>query len=83
MSGLRVLIVDDERPARQKLRRLVTADPDVGAVFEASDGARALELILVRVARHRAARRGQCQGWDGFGVIEAARPRRTAGTWCS
>ena len=73
MSGLRVLIVDDERPARQKLRRLVTADPDVGAVFEASDGARALELIrsespdivLLDVAM---------PGVDGFGVIEALDP---------
>ena len=73
MSGLRVLIVDDERPARQKLRRLVTADPDVGAVFEAADGARALELIrsespdivLLDVAM---------PGVDGFGVIEALDP---------
>lgn len=73
MSGLRVLIVDDERPARQKLRRFVSADPDVEAVFEAADGLRALELIrsespdivLLDVAM---------PGVDGFGVVEALDP---------
>jgi two-component system LytT family response regulator len=73
VSGLRVLIVDDERPARQKLRRFVSADPDVEAVFEAADGLRALELIrsespdivLLDVAM---------PGVDGFGVVEALDP---------
>jgi two-component system LytT family response regulator len=73
VSGLRVLIVDDERPARQKLRRFLAADPDVGAVFEAPDGVRALELIqsespdlvLLDVAM---------PGVDGFGVVEALDP---------
>jgi two-component system LytT family response regulator len=73
VSGLRVLIVDDERPARQKLRRLVAADPGVGAVFEAPDGLRAVELIrsespdvvLLDV---------EMPGVDGFGVVEALDP---------
>jgi two-component system, LytTR family, response regulator len=70
VSGLKVLIVDDERPARQKLRRLLAADPGVDAVFEAPDGLRAVELIrsespdvvLLDV---------QMPGVDGFGVVEA------------
>jgi two-component system LytT family response regulator len=73
VSGLRVLIVDDERPARQKLRRFLAADPDVEAVFEAPDGVRALELIrsespdlvLLDVTM---------PGVDGFGVVEALDP---------
>jgi two-component system LytT family response regulator len=68
--ALKVLIVDDERPARQKIRRLVSADPDVLAVFEAADGVRAVELIreespdmiLLDI---------QMPGVDGFGVLEA------------
>jgi two-component system LytT family response regulator len=70
MSGLTVLIVDDERPARQKLRRLLAGDADVKAVFEAPDGLRAVELIrsespdvvLLDV---------EMPGVDGFGVVEA------------
>lgn len=70
---LRVLIVDDERPARQKLRRLVAADPAVEAVFEAADGVGALELVraespdilLLDV---------QMPGVDGFGVVDALDP---------
>jgi two-component system LytT family response regulator len=67
---LKVLIVDDERPARQKMRRLVSADPDVRAVFEAADGVRALEqirnespdVVLLDI---------QMPGVDGFGVLDA------------
>jgi two-component system, LytTR family, response regulator len=73
VSGLKLLIVDDERPARQKLRRLVSADPDVGAVFEAADAPAAVELIrsespdivLLDV---------EMPGVDGFGVLEALDP---------
>lgn len=42
---MRVVIVDDEAPARDKLRRWLTEQPDVDVVAEAADGVRAVELI--------------------------------------
>ncbi len=39
---LRLLIVDDEPPARARLRRLLAARPDVQVVGEATDGLQAL-----------------------------------------
>ncbi len=41
---MRVLIVDDELPARAKLRRLLQGEPDIAAIFEAADGFQALDL---------------------------------------
>ncbi|CAN7273116.1 response regulator [Pseudoduganella sp. LjRoot289] len=40
---MRVLIVDDERPARDKLRRLLAQETDIAAIEEARDGVEALE----------------------------------------
>lgn len=40
-----VLIVDDEQPARQRLRRLLDAHPDLEIIGEADNGQKALELI--------------------------------------
>lgn len=42
---MRVLIVDDERPARERLRRLLAAFDDVQVVGEARDGEEALGLV--------------------------------------
>lgn len=42
---MRVLVVDDEPAARAKLRRLLAAHADVGAVFEAADAPAALALL--------------------------------------
>ncbi len=42
---LRVLIADDEAPARAKVRRFVERDSDVAVIFEARDGAAALSVI--------------------------------------
>jgi two-component system LytT family response regulator len=42
---MRVLIIDDERPARDKLRRLLAQEPDVSAIEEARDGVEALEKL--------------------------------------
>jgi len=42
---MRILIVDDERPARDKLRRLLAQEPDVSAIEEARDGVEALEKL--------------------------------------
>jgi two-component system LytT family response regulator len=42
---MRVMIVDDERPARDKLRRLLEQEPDISAIEEARDGVEALERL--------------------------------------
>ncbi|USX29128.1 response regulator [Oxalobacteraceae bacterium OTU3CINTB1] len=42
---MRLLIVDDERPARDKLRRMLALEPDIGAIEEARDGIEALEML--------------------------------------
>jgi two-component system LytT family response regulator len=42
---MRVLIVDDETPARDKLRRLLARESGIEAVAEAADGAEALARI--------------------------------------
>lgn len=44
---MRILIVDDERPARDKLRRLLALEADVSAIDEAADGVAALERLPV------------------------------------
>lgn len=44
-ARIRTLIVDDEEPARGRLRRLLDEVPDVDVVGEAEDGERALERI--------------------------------------
>ena len=70
MTPLRVLIVDDEAFARQRLRRLLTEQPDVEIVGEAANGREAVALItthnpdvvLLDVQMPRI---------DGFGVLRA------------
>ena len=45
---MRILIVDDERPARDKLRRLLTqqaAQFGIGTILDAADGVQALSMI--------------------------------------
>lgn len=42
---LRAIVVDDEEPARHRLKALLEAVPDVAVVAEASDGEQALERI--------------------------------------
>src|SRR4029453_2038839 len=70
VTALRVLIVDDEAFARQRLRRLLTEQPDVEVVGEAANGREAVSLItthnpdvvLLDVQMPRV---------DGFGVLRA------------
>ena len=70
MSALRILIVDDEAPARERLRRLLAGLEDVQVVGEAGDGIEAVELIeaqrpdLVLLDI-------QMPELDGFGVVQA------------
>jgi two-component system LytT family response regulator len=71
---LRVLVVDDEAPARAALEALVAADPEVELVGSCADGERALqalrahapEIVLLDV---------RMPGLDGFEVMRAAGPR--------
>jgi two-component system LytT family response regulator len=67
---IRVLVVDDEAPARQRVIDLLQRDDQVGAVLEASEGQAAVEsildnrpdLVLLDV---------QMPELDGLGVVEA------------
>ena len=67
---MRVLIVDDEAPARAKLRRLLAAEPDVTIVGEAANGREAIDLIG-RLSPEVVFLDVQMPLLDGFGVIEA------------
>jgi two-component system LytT family response regulator len=42
---IRVLVVDDEAPARQRLFDLLKKDPEVGSILEAANGKAAVEII--------------------------------------
>lgn len=42
---MHLLIVDDERPARDRLRRMLALAPGIGSVREAADGVEALRMI--------------------------------------
>jgi two-component system LytT family response regulator len=67
---MRALIVDDEAPARAKLRRLLESEPGVEVVGEAGTGREAVaaikhdepDIVFLDI---------QMPGLDGFGVLEA------------
>src|SRR5579871_3303364 len=70
LENIKVLVVDDEAPARQRLLDLLRRDPQVGTILEACNGEDAVELIedhhpdLVFLDV-------QMPELDGLGVIEA------------
>ena len=70
MDRIRVLIVDDEAPARAKLRRFLAADPEVEVVGEAGSGTEAVEAVRA-LAPDVVFLDIQMPGLDGFGVVAA------------
>ena len=69
-AGMRVLIVDDEAPARAKMRRYVSEYPDIEIVGEAETGVEAVERIA-ELQPELVFLDVQMPELDGFGVIEA------------
>lgn len=65
---VRVLIVDDERLARQRVRRLVQSEADVEVVGEAASGHEAVALIR-ELRPDLVCLDVQMPGLDGFGVL--------------
>jgi CheY-like chemotaxis protein len=71
---LRTLVVDDEAPARRRIRRLLADEPDVTVVGECGDGASAVsaiaatrpDLVFLDV---------QMPERDGFDVVKALPPK--------
>jgi two-component system, LytTR family, response regulator len=70
VERIRVLIVDDEPPARAKLSRFLAADPEVEVVGEAASGTEALEAVE-ELAPALVFLDVQMPGLDGFGVLAA------------
>lgn len=74
----RAIVVDDEPLARERLRRLLEAEPDVRVVAECASGREAVrevlaqrpDLLLLDV---------QMPGIDGFGVLRELRSQAEAG----
>lgn len=67
---LRALVVDDEAPARAKVRRLLAAEPRVEIVGEAADGLEAVALIQA-LKPDLLILDIQMPGLTGFEVLEA------------
>jgi len=69
-EGVRVLVADDEAPARQRLIDLLVRDSQVKEVLEAGDGQTAVEIIE-RAAPDLVFLDVQMPELDGLGVIDA------------
>jgi len=68
MNPLRVLVIDDERIARDGLQQLLSADPGIEVIGEAADGNSAIDAIR-RLKPDVVFLDVQIPGVDGFGVI--------------
>jgi two-component system, LytTR family, response regulator len=68
-NAYRILVVDDEQPARQRLRELIQGDPDVGELTEVENGLDAVEEILQK-RPDIVFLDVQMPGLDGLGVID-------------
>jgi two-component system LytT family response regulator len=70
VKPMQILLVDDEAPARARLRRLLAGVQDVQIVGEAVDGLQAVEMVE-RLNPDLVLLDVQMPGLDGFGVIQA------------
>lgn len=68
--AMRTLIVDDEAPARERLKRLLANIQAVDVIGEAKDGVQALEMIEAQ-SPDLMLLDIQMPGLDGFAVVEA------------
>ena len=74
-DSIRVLVVDDEQPARKRLTEMLRKDQDVGEILEAPNGVAAVaqiqeqrpDVVFLDV---------QMPGMDAFGVIDALGPEK-------
>lgn len=73
MSKLRVLIVDDEALSRQRVRRLLLAEPDAEVIGECADGREAVEAIR-RARPDLVCLDVQMPTLDGFAILQAIAP---------
>src|SRR5947208_15936164 len=71
--NLEVVIVDDERIGRQRLRRLLAKEPEVEVVAECADGSTAVEAVKEH-APDLLFLDIQMPGVDGFQVIDFIAP---------
>src|SRR5262249_17226035 len=74
MSKIRVVIVDDENPARRKVSRFLAAEEDFEIAGEACTGLEAVRLIE-SLSPDLVFLDVQMPGLDGFGVIESLKIR--------
>ena len=72
-TSVRVLVVDDEAPARLRIIDLLRKDAGIGAVLEAGDGQNAVRMILEQKP-DLVFLDMQMPELDGFEVIEAVGP---------
>jgi two-component system LytT family response regulator len=75
VKKLRVIIVDDEPPARNKIRELIKSEPDVEVVDECTNGREAVQSITSK-SPDLVFLDIQMPELDGFGVIEAIGPEQ-------
>ena len=68
--AMRTLIVDDEAPARERLKRYLATLEGEEVIGEAEDGVQAVEMIKAR-SPELVLLDIQMPGLDGFGVVEA------------
>jgi two-component system, LytTR family, response regulator len=72
MTVIRTVLVDDEPPARRKVRRFLESEPDIEVVAEAGTGEEAVDAVI-RARPDLLFLDVQIPEPDGFGVLEVLR----------
>jgi len=79
---IRILLVDDEQPARDRLRQLLAGEADVELVGEAEDGVQAIERVT-ELAPDLVLLDIQMPGCSGLEVAASLGPPRPAIIFCT